>query len=157
MEVLVISMANRFQIVALWVIVASSPLVGLLLRHEALRSPPSPQEPSFSIELVGWLFLTGWGLGLTLHGLATYANLSQRTLQLLSRGLVALMLIYVGVWGFYEITGQGLHGELLLAGLTFAYSGIETLFLAHLTKDPLLYRLYRRLMTYVIIHFWPLG
>lgn len=130
-------MTSRFHVAALWLAITFSPLAALLLRLQALRSPVPLQEPgsfNFSIELVGWLFITGLILGLTVHGIATYANLSQKALRLLTKGLVALMLIYIGIWLGYQLTGQGLYGERLFAGLTLIYSGIGHLLLARFTS-----------------------
>ena len=130
-------MTSRFHVAALWLAITFSPLAALLLRLQALRSPVPLQEPgsfNFSIELVGWLFITGLILGLTVHGIATYANLSQKALRLLTKGLAALMLIYIGIWLGYQLTGQGLYGERLFAGLTLIYSGIGHLLLARFTS-----------------------
>lgn len=146
---------RRFQVAALLVAIMCTPVAGLLLRYKALSSPTLLQEP-FPLELVGWLFITGLILGLTVHGIATYANLSQRSLRLLTGSFIALMLIYVGLWLGYQLAGQGLYGERLFAGLTMIYGGVGVLLLARFTKELALYK--RPYSFYVTsLMFWGVG
>lgn len=121
-------MANFWQAWMSRLVITLLVIAGILLRHTALWSAiEEPQTPGFSVELLGWCLLTGSIFILTLAGLG--AIVDRKIFRILTIGFVVLSLIYGVIFGFYEVTGKGLEGERLLAGLTAIYSGIAILLL----------------------------